>query len=67
MTMPKTSDHQHAAVESALRTLATGQEGLNALAESLQNGLATPFRKAVDTISAIRGRVISSSATRCGG
>jgi arabinose-5-phosphate isomerase len=66
MTMPKTSDHQHAAVESALRTLATGQEGLNALAESLQNGLATPFRKAVDTISAIRGRVIVTGVGKSG-
>jgi arabinose-5-phosphate isomerase len=66
MTMPKTSDHQHAAVESALRTLATGQEGLNALAESLQNGLATPFRKAVDTISAIRGQVIVTGVGKSG-
>ena len=66
MTMPKTSDHQHAAVESALRTLATGQEGLNALAEALGNGLAVPFRKAVDTISAIRGRVIVTGFGKSG-
>jgi len=66
MTMPKTSDHQHAAVESALRTLATGQEGLNALAEALGNGLAVPFRKAVDTISAIRGRVIVTGVGKSG-
>ncbi|EXL09559.1 KpsF/GutQ family sugar-phosphate isomerase [Aquamicrobium defluvii] len=66
MTMPKTSDHQHAAVESALRTLATGQEGLNALAQALQNGLAAPFRKAVDTISAIRGRVIVTGVGKSG-
>lgn len=66
MTMPKTSDHQHAVVESALRTLATGQEGLNALVEALQNGLANPFRKAVDAISAINGRVIVTGVGKSG-
>ncbi len=66
MTTPKTPDNQHAAVESALRTLATSQDGLKALVEALQNGLATPFREAVDTISAIKGRVIVTGVGKSG-
>ncbi|MFC5386155.1 SIS domain-containing protein [Aquamicrobium segne] len=61
-----TSDHQRAILESALRTLTTGQDGLNALASALQNGLATPFREAVDMITAIKGRVIVTGVGKSG-
>ncbi|TJX17343.1 MAG: KpsF/GutQ family sugar-phosphate isomerase, partial [Mesorhizobium sp.] len=37
---------RQASIESALRTVATEQAGIAALAEALENGLAAPFAHA---------------------
>lgn len=66
MTDTSASDLRQPTVESALRTVATGQAGLLALTDALQNGLAGPFRQAVDTISAIKGRVIVTGVGKSG-
>ncbi|MET3791602.1 KpsF/GutQ family sugar-phosphate isomerase [Aquamicrobium terrae] len=66
MTKPKIPDYQQAAVESALRTLATEQEGLATLTKALQDGLAAQFCDAVETISAIKGRVIVTGVGKSG-
>ena len=47
-----------AAIASALRTVATEQAGMAALAETLNDGLSQSFGHAIELISAIRGRVI---------
>ncbi len=49
-----------AAIASAVRTVSTGQSGMAALAEALDNGLSEPFADAVALLSAIRGRVIAT-------
>ncbi|TPM51934.1 KpsF/GutQ family sugar-phosphate isomerase [Mesorhizobium sp. B2-2-4] len=51
---------------SALRTVATEQAGVAALAEALENGLAKPFAEAVDMISRIEGRVIVTGVGKSG-
>lgn len=66
MTKPKIPDYKQAAVESALRTLATEQEGLATLTKALQDGLAAQFCDAVETISAIKGRVIVTGVGKSG-
>ena len=65
-TSPRMPDHHQAAVESALRTLATGQEGLAALGNALQDGLAAPFHAAMEVISALKGRVIVTGVGKSG-
>lgn len=54
------------AIESALRTVSTEQAGLSALAEALQGPLAEPFRRAVDLIGDISGRVIVTGVGKSG-
>lgn len=61
----KQPDRQ-AAIESALRTVATEQAGVAVLAAALGNGLAEPFAAAVDTISRIEGRVIVTGVGKSG-
>jgi len=61
----KQPDRQ-AAIESALRTVATEQAGVAALAAALDNGLAEPFGAAVDIISRIEGRVIVTGVGKSG-
>ncbi|MDG4881776.1 KpsF/GutQ family sugar-phosphate isomerase [Mesorhizobium sp. WSM4884] len=61
----KQPDRQ-AAIESALRTVATEQAGVAALAAALGNGLAEPFGAAVDIISRIEGRVIVTGVGKSG-
>lgn len=61
----KQPDRQ-AAIESALRTVATEQAGVAALAAALGNGLADPFGAAVDIISRIEGRVIVTGVGKSG-
>lgn len=53
-------------IASALRTVATEQAGIAALAEALENGLAGPFAQAVDMISKIEGRLIVTGVGKSG-
>jgi len=57
---------RQAAIASALRTIATEQAGMAALAEALNAGLAEPFARAVETLSAIGGRVIVTGVGKSG-
>ncbi|MDX8530458.1 KpsF/GutQ family sugar-phosphate isomerase [Mesorhizobium sp. VK25A] len=61
----KRPDRQ-AAIESALRTVATEQAGVAALAAALTNGLAEPFAAAIDLIARIDGRVIVTGVGKSG-
>ncbi|GAB4358119.1 MAG: KpsF/GutQ family sugar-phosphate isomerase [Oricola sp.] len=53
-------------VRSALHTLAVEQKGLEALVHALGNGLGDPFMKALETIGAIKGRVIVTGVGKSG-
>lgn len=53
-------------IASALRTVATEQAGVAALADALAGGLAEPFASAVDIISSITGRVIVTGVGKSG-
>jgi arabinose-5-phosphate isomerase len=55
-----------AAIASALRTIATEQAGVAALAEALNNGLSESFARAIEMVSAIRGRVIITGVGKSG-
>ncbi len=55
-----------ASIASALRTVATEQAGVAALAAALENGLAEPFGRAVDIVSRIDGRVIVTGVGKSG-
>jgi arabinose-5-phosphate isomerase len=60
------ADRAGAAIESALRTVATEQAGLAALATVLDGDLAAPFARAVELISTISGRVIVTGVGKSG-
>ncbi|GGF04764.1 KpsF/GutQ family sugar-phosphate isomerase [Stappia taiwanensis] len=51
---------------SALRTIRTEIDGLEALHEALGNGLGTPFATAVRTIAGAKGRVIVTGVGKSG-
>ncbi|MDO9413313.1 MAG: KpsF/GutQ family sugar-phosphate isomerase [Pseudolabrys sp.] len=55
-----------AAIDSALRTLDAERSGIDALTESLRNGLGAPFAAAVDLIRAAQGRVIVTGMGKSG-
>ncbi|ESZ66445.1 KpsF/GutQ family sugar-phosphate isomerase [Mesorhizobium sp. M1148] len=55
-----------ASIASALRTVATEQAGVAALAAALENELAEPFARAVDMVSRINGRVIVTGVGKSG-
>lgn len=57
---------EHDVVESALRTISYGQQGLNALDEALQDGLGTAFRQAAELIGSIDGRVVITGIGKSG-
>jgi len=62
-----TGERQNAQlVACALRTLGLEREGLVALHEALENGLAGPFAEAVALLKAARGRVIVSGIGKSG-
>jgi len=63
--MKKNADRS-AAIASALRTVATEQAGVAALAEALNNGLSDAFARAVEMVSSIRGRVIVTGVGKSG-
>ena len=54
------------AVAAATRTLALESEGLAAIAAALEDGLAEPFKRAVETLARARGRVIISGIGKSG-
>lgn len=53
-------------VDSALRTVSVEKQGLEALENALKNGLGEPFRKAVELIGDISGRVIVTGVGKSG-
>lgn len=55
-----------ASIESALRTVRTERAGVDALAHALENGLASPFAKAVEFLSRAKGRVIVTGVGKSG-
>ncbi|AYD02155.1 KpsF/GutQ family sugar-phosphate isomerase [Neorhizobium sp. NCHU2750] len=57
---------EHDVVESALRTVSYGQQGLAALDAALQDGLGACFRKAVELIGTIEGRVVITGVGKSG-
>src|SRR5688572_20651601 len=65
MPMKKVPDRS-AAIASALRTVATEQAGIAALAEALNDGLSEAFARAIELVSAIRGRVIVTGVGKSG-
>ncbi len=55
-----------AAIASALRTVKTENEGLAALAQALDNGLAEPFAEAVEQIAKAKGHLIVTGVGKSG-
>lgn len=53
-------------VDSAIRTVSIERQGLEALENALRNELAEPFRKAVELIGGIKGRVIVTGVGKSG-
>jgi arabinose-5-phosphate isomerase len=68
MANPKSlmQDASHAAVQSALRTLDAGSNGIAALAAALQGPLGTAFAAAVELIRTAEGRVIVTGLGKSG-
>ena len=62
----KTSSTHEEAIGSALRTVATEQAGVEALAAALKGDLAEPFAKAVALVSGLRGRLIVTGIGKSG-
>lgn len=62
----KKQPDRNAAIASALRTVATEQAGVAALAEALNNGLSEAFARAIEMVSSIRGRVIVTGVGKSG-
>ncbi|MBX3578933.1 MAG: KpsF/GutQ family sugar-phosphate isomerase [Rhizobiaceae bacterium] len=54
------------ALDSAIRTVATEQAGISALAAAFENGLGEPFVRAVDILGSIGGRVIVTGVGKSG-
>jgi arabinose-5-phosphate isomerase len=57
---------EHDVVDSALRTIAFGKQGLNALEIALQDGLGEAFRNAAELIGHIDGRVVVTGVGKSG-
>ncbi|MEC9343008.1 MAG: KpsF/GutQ family sugar-phosphate isomerase [Pseudomonadota bacterium] len=53
-------------IESARKTLQTERDGLEALRQAFDGGLAEPFTRAVETISGITGRIIVTGMGKSG-
>ena len=64
--MSDTSDAANAAVQSALRTLDAGSNGIAALAAALRGPLGTSFVAAVELIRQAKGRVIVTGLGKSG-
>jgi arabinose-5-phosphate isomerase len=63
---PLMQDVSHDAVQSALRTLDAGSNGIAALSVALRGPLGTPFVSAVELIRQARGRVIVTGLGKSG-
>ncbi len=57
---------EHDVVDSALRTIAFGKQGLNALEIAMQDGLGDAFRQAAELIGGIDGRVVVTGIGKSG-
>jgi arabinose-5-phosphate isomerase len=66
MAKSSVTDHAHAAVASALRTLDAGVSGVSAIATALQGPLGPAFAEAVELIREARGRVIVTGLGKSG-
>src|SRR2546421_7947148 len=68
MANPKSlmQDASHDAVQSALRTLDAGSNGITALAAALRGQLGTPFVAAVEMIRKAKSRVIVTRLGKTG-
>ncbi|SDO16598.1 arabinose-5-phosphate isomerase [Phyllobacterium sp. OV277] len=55
-----------AAIDSAKRTISTERDGLSALREALDGNLADAFARAVESIAAVRGRIIVTGVGKSG-
>jgi arabinose-5-phosphate isomerase len=64
-TMPQPLP-ESAAVDSALRTLATERDGIAELIDAIGNGLGAIFVSAVEGLSAVRGRVVVTGMGKSG-
>ena len=64
--MSDTSDASNAAVQSALRTLDAGSNGIAVLATALRGALGAPFVAAVELIRQAKGRVIVTGLGKSG-
>ncbi len=53
-------------IRSALKTIETERSGLDALATALADGMGDPFRRAVDALHGIGGRVIVTGVGKSG-
>jgi arabinose-5-phosphate isomerase len=66
MTSPSGTDSAGTAVQSALRTLEVGSQGIAAIASALQGALGVSFAAAVELIRQARGRVIVTGLGKSG-
>ena len=66
MTASSGSDRAEAAVQSALRTLEVGSQGIGAIAAALEGPLGAAFVQSVDVIRKARGRVIVTGLGKSG-
>ncbi|WSH65910.1 KpsF/GutQ family sugar-phosphate isomerase [Rhizobium ruizarguesonis] len=57
---------ENSVLESAKRTIETERRGLEALEQAFDNGLASPFTRAVEVIGDISGRVIVTGVGKSG-
>lgn len=57
---------ENGAIESAMRTIETERQGLEALERALVNGLAGPFSRAIELLGSISGRVIVTGVGKSG-
>src|SRR5215468_6790017 len=60
------AERDHALIGSALRTLETEREGMDALTAALRDGLGGSFAAAVNLIHAARGRIICTGMGKSG-
>jgi len=57
---------ENSVLESARRTISIERRGLEALERALDDGLSGPFSQAVETISAIKGRLVVTGVGKSG-
>jgi arabinose-5-phosphate isomerase len=57
---------EHDVIDSAMRTISFGKQGLNALEHALQNGLGDTFREVTEMIGNITGRVVVTGIGKSG-